>query len=223
MQVELARRHHQHQQRSNYMNIPFSVPQSTASNYHLVSDPNGNAMGAESTDIHGSDSTSSSAASSFVHLPLAGVDNSATSMLVKQGYDNVSYFFLIFSREYLGPLFPLGSAVVIYGCAAFCFISAVDITVGYSPPEMSFSLLLMTLCSRRMVSRFLIEGLRPRRRRQLRHPIIATLIIIIISRSNLNSLNFLIVLHTTKMPFHLTNVTNINNILISHNNNSSQT
>jgi hypothetical protein len=101
MQVDLARRHHhhQHQQRSNtnpnhYMNA--SLPFSNASNYHLVSDPNGNPMGAES-DIHGSDSASSSAASSFVHLPLAAVDNiSARSLLVRGGYDNVSYFFLFF-------------------------------------------------------------------------------------------------------------------------------
>ena len=107
MQAELAHRHHhhqQHQQHSNtnpnhYMNvsIPFSVPQSTSSNYHLVSDPNGtnngNAMGAESTDIHGSDSASSSAASSFVHLPLTGVDSiSARSLLGRGGYDNVSIF-----------------------------------------------------------------------------------------------------------------------------------
>ena len=106
MQVELARRRHhqQHQQRSNtnpnhYINasIPFSVSQSTASNYNLVSDPNGNAVGADSTDIHGSDSTSSSAASSFVHLPSAGVDNISTrSLLVRGGYDNVSFFFLYF-------------------------------------------------------------------------------------------------------------------------------
>ena len=101
MQAELARRHHHQQQQppsntdpNHYMNVSFSVPQSTAaSNYHLVSDPNGtnnngNAMAAES--IYGSDSTSSSAASSFVHLPLA-VDNiSARSLL---GYDNVRFFF----------------------------------------------------------------------------------------------------------------------------------
>ena len=107
MQVELARRHHQqHRQRSNtnpnhYMNasMPFSVPQSSASNYHLVSDPNGNAMGAESTDIYGSDSASSSAASSFVHLPLAGVDSiSARGLLVRAGYDNVRYFSYFFER-----------------------------------------------------------------------------------------------------------------------------
>ena len=95
MRVDLAR--HQHQQHSNtnpnhYVNAPFSVPQSVASNYHLVSDPNGNPIGTES-DIHGSDSASSSAASSFVHLPLATVDNiSARSMLVRGGYDNVSLF-----------------------------------------------------------------------------------------------------------------------------------
>ena len=98
MRVDLAR--HQHQQHSNtnpnhYVNAPFSVPQSVASNYHLVSDPNGNPIGTES-DIHGSDSASSSAASSFVHLPLATVDNiSARSMLVRGGYDNVSLFLLL--------------------------------------------------------------------------------------------------------------------------------
>jgi hypothetical protein len=115
MQVDLARRHHhhQHQQRSNtnpnhYLNasIPFSVPQSNASNYHLVSDPNGNPMGSES-DIHGSDSASSSAASSFVHLPLAAVDNiSARSLLVRGGYDNVSY-----SESFLFFFFFLGASI----------------------------------------------------------------------------------------------------------------
>lgn len=120
MQVDLAR--HQHQQRSNtnsnrYMNapIPFSVPQS-ASNYHLISDPSGNPMGTES-EIHGSDSTSSSAASSFVHLPLATVDNISTrGLLVRGGYDNVSIFFqFFFGSECMRPLFPLGASVVIYG------------------------------------------------------------------------------------------------------------
>ena len=121
MQVELARRRHQQQQqqRSNtnpnhYMNvsIPYSVPQSTTSNYHLLSDPNGinhgnngNAMGTES-----SDSASSSAASSFVHLPLAGVGTNTgvdgISTLVGGGYDNVRHFFLfLFFSVYI--LFPL--------------------------------------------------------------------------------------------------------------------
>ena len=125
MQVELARQHQQHQQRSHsnsnhYMNvsIPYSVPQSTTSNYHLVSDLNGNnGNNAESTDIH-SDSASSSAASSFVHLPLAGVGAntgvdslSVGSLLVGGGYDNVSFF------SFLGAHFfsPLGSSIVIYG------------------------------------------------------------------------------------------------------------
>ena len=112
MQVDLARRQQQqqHQQRSNtnpnqYMNVsvPFTVSQSTASNYHLVSDPNGtngNAMGTES-DIYASDSASSSAASSFVHLPLAAVDAlSSRSLLVRGGYDNVrqSFFLIFFGR-----------------------------------------------------------------------------------------------------------------------------
>jgi hypothetical protein len=111
VRAELARRQHQQQQPSNTnpnhyidVSIPFSVPQSTAaSNYHLVSDPNGtnnnggNAMPAESTDIYGSDSASSSAGSSFVHLPLAAVDSiSGTSLLVRGGYDNVSFFFFFF-------------------------------------------------------------------------------------------------------------------------------
>jgi hypothetical protein len=55
------------------MNVPFSVPRSTASNY-LVSDPSGNAMGAEFTDIHGSDSASSFSASSSIGW-WGGVDN----------------------------------------------------------------------------------------------------------------------------------------------------
>ena len=87
MQVDLALRHdlhHRHQQQqqpsnntnpNHYMNVPFSVSSQSTDYHHLVSDPNGNAMGggggAESSDH----SASSSAASSFVHLPLAGVDN----------------------------------------------------------------------------------------------------------------------------------------------------
>lgn len=121
MQAELARHHHHHnqnQQRSNinpsqYMNvsIPYAVPPSTNSNYHLLSDPNvtsnnngNNTLGAEPTsdmiDIHNSDSAShsscsvaSSAASSFVHLPLAGVDGISTRRESLLGYDNVRCFF----------------------------------------------------------------------------------------------------------------------------------
>jgi hypothetical protein len=103
--AELARHHHHQQEQpsntnpSHYLNVPYSVPQSTvaASNYHPVSDSNanGNAMAGEST-YYGSDSASSSAASSFVHLPLVG------DVLE---YDNVRFFFC----GYMRPLFSLAS------------------------------------------------------------------------------------------------------------------
>lgn len=54
------------------------------------------------SDIHGSDSASSSAASSFVHLPLAGVNSI---------YDNVRFFFFFLDA----PTIPFG---IIYG--RFC-------------------------------------------------------------------------------------------------------
>ena len=144
MQVDLARRHQQqHQQRSNtnpnhYMNVsvPFTVPQSTASNYHLVSDPNGtnngNAMGSDS-DIYASDSASSSAASSFVHLPLAAVDGLSTrSLLVRGGYDNVRLFFLLFFWALDAPIISFGIIGSHLWTTAFGFMSAVTITAGYS-------------------------------------------------------------------------------------------
>ena len=148
MQVDLARRQQQqHQQRSNtnpnqYMNVsvPFTVSQSTASNYHLVSDPNGtngNAMGTES-DIYASDSASSSAASSFVHLPLAAVDAlSSRSLLVRGGYDNVSLFFLIF-WALDAPIIPFGIIRCHLWTTVFGFISAVTITAGYHRPGFIF-------------------------------------------------------------------------------------
>jgi hypothetical protein len=120
MQAELAR-HHQHQQQPSNMNsnhyLNVSIPYSSnPSNYHLLSDPNattnGNTIGAQSTDIidvHGSDSASvsscsvpSSAASSFVHLPLAntGVDDISTRKeSFGGGYDNVSLLFLFFASD----------------------------------------------------------------------------------------------------------------------------
>lgn len=115
MQAELAHHHHQQQQqqRSNMnqnhyvtVSIPYHVPQqSTTSNYHL-SDPN--AIGTESNDIidiYGSDSAPSSsvpssAASSLVHLPLAGgvstnttMDGISTRRESLIGYDNVRFSF----------------------------------------------------------------------------------------------------------------------------------
>lgn len=147
MQVDLARRQQQqqHQQRSNtnpnqYMNVsvPFTVSQSTASNYHLVSDPNGtngNAMGTES-DIYASDSASSSAASSFVHLPLAAVDAlSSRSLLVRGGYDNVRQsFFSYFFWALDAPIIPFGIIRCHLWTTVFGFISAVTITAGYHRP-----------------------------------------------------------------------------------------
>ena len=117
MQAELAR-HHQHQpQRSNmnpnhYLNV--SIPYSSnPSNYNLLSDPNnGNTIGPQSTeiiDVYGSDSASvsscsvpSSAASSFVHLPLANTavdDISTRKESFGGGYDNVSLPFLVFASD----------------------------------------------------------------------------------------------------------------------------
>lgn len=85
-------------------------------------------------------------------LPLAGggvwIIFLRLSLLVRQGYDNVSYFLLFFFERVCGPIIPLGSS---YGCMAFCFISAVHITVGYSSPLCHFPL-LMSLCSYRMDS-----------------------------------------------------------------------
>ena len=173
MQVELARRHHhqQHQQCSNtnpnhYMNvsIPYSVPQSTTSNYHLLSDPNGishgnngNAMGTES-----SDSASSSAASSFVHLPLAGVGTNtgvdSISTLVGGGYDNVRHFFFYFFffsffwRNILFPLLDLSlsmrvvkSLFVSVHCVALRGPTRYEINwiaAGYSPTKISLFLVM---------------------------------------------------------------------------------
>lgn len=171
MHVDLARRHHQqHQQRPNtnanhYMNasIPFSVSQSNASNYHLVSDPsgtNGNAVGAE--DIHGSDSASSSAASSFVHLPLSGVDT--RSLLVRGAYDNVSYF--SYSWASICAHYSLwGSSIVIYGWfyeRSFVVMSAVTISRIFSrrkyvffffPSVADFFLFFAEWCSSRFWSK----------------------------------------------------------------------
>ena len=236
MQVELARQHQQHQQRSHsnsnhYMNVslPYSVPQSTTSNYHLVSDLNGNnGNNAESTDIH-SDSASSSAASSFVHLPLAGVGAntgvdslSVGSLLVGGGYDNVSFFSFLGAHFFphwdhlLSFMEPRKSLVC---CAPWK--EKGWMTVGRSRAKISSFLVNVIFfptvtdfffCSCRIPFSILIEGVR-RRHRHLRHHII---------------------IHTTRMAFRLTNTTtNItnNNLIriltiinnISHNNKLSQT